>query len=186
MLWRQLVQQHARQRQWPVILDVPRLLRRSGWVNPGAKNEDRLGRAWHTQRMPYAHKFLPANGEVVPFPSLPEPLAPGQRVRLAAAIIAVLLVAVLGVGLLAYQYFGLSTLDDYRSGYDVGLQWREGGANLQQCEVAMGALYGRQVWIDRQPGWGEFLVGCHDAASGEPAAPWYGVRQRLRGATGFD
>jgi hypothetical protein len=153
-------------------------------VRPGdadAERGSRLALAWQTPRMPYAHKFLPSSGEVIPFPSVQQPLTPRQRLHLAAAIVVVFIVVTPVVGFLANTIFGLSALDDYQNGYDIGLQWRESGADLNQCEAAMGARYGREVWVDREPGWGEFLAGCQDAASGEPAAWWFQVQGRVRG-----
>jgi hypothetical protein len=131
--------------------------------------------------MPYAHKYVPADPGAAEASAIEEPLTRRQRVVVAATILVVLVLVAPVVGFLANKIFGLSALDDYHNGYDIGLQWRESGADLHQCDVAMGARYGREVWVDREPGWGEFLAGCEDAASGKPAAWWFQVQGRVRG-----
>lgn len=122
--------------------------------------------------MAYAHK-------------LEEPLTPHKRMRLAAAVVVVLIVVTLGFGFV--KYFRLSGLDDYRTGYALGSVWAETGVRDVDCQAAMEALYPTDTnFVDRDPGWGEFRVGCEDGASGASPAPWYGLRDRLWDTDGFD
>ena len=128
-----------------------------------------------------------AKPDVVPFPTTGsrEPFSTRQRVVVATTLAIALLLVTLGVGFLVNKYFRLSAIDDYRAGYAQGVEWREsGGAKVYNCSSAMESRYGPPAgFAQRIPdGWGEYFAGCQDGMRGEPAAPWYGLRERMTSA----
>jgi len=139
----------------------------------------------------WAQHMTPAKSDVVPFPvTWPrEPLSTRQRIILATTVVVVLVLLTLGVAFLVDKYFRLSALDDYRAGYAQGVEWREsGGAKAYHCFSAMESRYGPPTAFAQRAadGWGEFVVGCEDGLRGEQSVSWYGLRERVRGAGGFD
>jgi hypothetical protein len=134
--------------------------------------------------MIWAQNLPMARPEVVGSPSDGESWSPWKRRLVVTVIVVLTLVAVL-FG--ASRYFRLGALDDYRTGYALGSVWKADSESVGKCQNAMYRLYDdRSSMTPREPGWGEFRVGCEDGLSGEPPISWYGLRERLWGGNGGD
>lgn len=134
-------------------------------------------------------RYLPtsAPGEGSSGPVSPTPLNEGIGIPGRVAVV-VLIIGLLLAGYAGMRYFRLQAIDDYRTGYAVGTLSGQDGERGTDCLLAMERLYAGEGsgWTGRQPGWGEFVVGCEDAVRGEPAAAWYQLRDRLWGTGGID
>ena len=128
--------------------------------------------------MTWPRYLPPAEGQAPSESLAPDTFSQGELRILARVATVVLVVGALLIGYAVVRYFHVMTFDDYRAGYAVGAVWKHDGEK-RDCYTAMETLYGDSSWVDRKPGWGEFVVGCEDGLSGVPPAAWYEMRSHL-------